>query len=78
MIRAEWIREIPEVGSALLAQADALEAAKVGLRSRLENALREEAELWAVLRSSGQWTKKEMAAALIKMDPGVLPYLPDR
>ena len=78
MIRAEWIREIPEVGRNLRLTADILETTKAELRRQLEVALRDEAKLWAEMRSTGKWTRQEMAAALVKMDPAVLPYLPDR
>ncbi len=76
--KAGWIREIPEIGDRYLNQADRLEEEKAEFREKLAGLLRAEADLWTELARSKNWTRKEMAAALLKMDPEVLPFLPEK
>lgn len=74
----KWFDTFPSLPERFKKKGEHLSKRKDMIRVLEAMTLAEEAALWEEIGLTGNYTRKQMAAALIAMDPKVLSYLPNK
>lgn len=73
----EWLDSIKELGSLFVSEGRELAERKLRLERELDEIRKQEVALWIRIGETGKWTRAEMGAALTKMSPDLLQFLPE-